>query len=304
MFISRTVTSSDSAHGIGPRDANTQPTNFRFITEGEVLAQAFACAPVLRSYGIRILENPDGVATVYDRAITASDPFFGPDAALAEFDSAIGGGVNAQKNDRVFNNAIEGGGIQELTQDFINMNGTWQRRSRNGGVWSINDITLYNDDNRFGNRFPNYWEKQFEAGVRQPLLRGAGRRFNEIAGPNARPGFNFSNGIVIANLNTKLSNTEFEIAVQSFVRDLYAAYWDLVRQYQTYESLVASRDLAYRTWQSVLAKNKAKLAGGEANKEASGQGEVLSIIAAKFRWLSVEIQDVVACMDLNGSCGK
>lgn len=256
-----------------PRDANTQPTGFQPITEMEMLSQAFACSPVLRSLGARILENPTGVTTVYDRAITASDPFFGPQAALAEFDSVIGGGVNAQKNDRVFNNAIEGGGVQELTQDLINMNGTWQRRSQYGGIWSIDDITLYDNNNRFGNRFPNYWEKQFQAGLRQPLLRGAGKRFNTIAGPNARPGFNFSNGIVIANLNTQVAGSDFEIGVQDFVRDLYVAYWNLARQYQNYYSLLAARDLSYKTWQSVLAKNKAKLAGGEANKEAQARAK-------------------------------
>ncbi len=256
-----------------PRDGNTEPTHFRQITEAEMLSLAFASAPVLRPLGVRILENPSSGATIYDPAITASDPFFGPQAALAEFDSRRTASANTQNNDRVFNNATVGGGVQQLTQDFVNLNTGWQRRSRSGAIWDMRRQTIYDDNNRSGNSFPNYWETIMEAGVRQPLLQGAGKEFNSIAGPNARPGFNFSNGILIAQLNTRISNADFEIAVRIFVRDLYVAYWDLVREYHNYESLLAARELSYRTWQSVLAKSKAKLAGGEANKEAQARAK-------------------------------
>ena len=256
-----------------PRDGNTEPQNFRDITEGEMLALAFANAPVLRPLGVRILDSPSNVATIYDRAIAATDPFFGPQAALAEFDSKLNASVSSQNNDRVFNNATVGGGVQQLTQDMVNLNAGWQRRSRSGAIWDVGRRTVYDDNNRSGNSFPNYWETQMEAGVRQPLLQGAGKEFNTIAGPNVRPGFNFSNGIVIAQLNTHVSNADFEIAVRTFVRDLYIAYWDLIRQYQNFESVLAARDLSYRTWQSVLAKSKAKLSGGEANKEAQARAK-------------------------------
>jgi outer membrane protein TolC len=259
--------------GSQPRDGNWEPNRFREITEAELLALAFANAPVLRPLGVRILENPSSVATIYDRAITASDPFFGPQAALAEFDSRLTASANAQNNDRVFNNATVGGGIQQLTQDLVNLNAGWERRSRSGAIWDLRRQTIYDDNNRSGNSFPNYWETIMEAGVRQPLLQGAGKEFNTIAGPNARPGFNFSNGILIAQLNTRISDADFEIAVRTFVRDLYVAYWDLVREYHNYQSLLAARELSYRTWQSVLAKSKAKLSGGEANKEAQARAK-------------------------------
>ncbi|MFK8111104.1 MAG: TolC family protein [Rubripirellula sp.] len=259
-----------------PRDANTLPDAFRYLSEGEMLSLALANSPVLRPLGLRVLDSPDGSTTVYDSAIAATDPFFGPQAALAEFDSVLSASVNAQNNDRVFNNATLGGDVQELVQDLVTASAGWQRRTHSGATLDISALNGYDDNNRVGNRFPNSYEAQLEAGIRQPLLQGAGRDFNLIAGPNARPGFNFSNGIVIARLNNKISDADFEIQVRNFVRDLYSAYWDLSRQYSTYQSVVAAQDLAYETWQSVLAKSEAKLSGGEANKEAQARARYYS----------------------------
>ena len=245
----------------------------RPITEGELIQLALQHSPVLRPLGIRIIENPESATTVYDSAITSSDPFFGPQAALAEFDSVLSAGITSQNNDRVFNNATLGGDVQELVQDFTTATAGLRKRSQYGTTFEFSSDHQYDNNNRSGNRFSNYWETQMLAGVRQPLLRGAGREFNLIAGPNAQPGFNFSNGIWIARLNDKISEADFEIAVRSFVRDLYSVYWDLKRQYRNYESLLEARDLAYRTWQSVLARSDARLEGGEASKEAQARAK-------------------------------
>ena len=245
----------------------------RTITESEIIQLALQNSPVLRPLGVRIIENPNAVPTVYDTAIASSDPFFGPQAALAEFDSVLSAGITSQNNDRVFNNATLGGDVQELVQDYTTATAGLRKRNTYGTIFELTSDHQYDNNNRSGNRFPNYWETQMLAGVRQPLLRGAGREFNMIAGPNAQPGFNFSNGVWIANLNTKVSEAEFEIAVRSFVLDLYNVYWDLKRQYRNYESILAARELAYRTWKSVLARNEARLAGGEANKVAQARAK-------------------------------
>jgi outer membrane protein TolC len=259
-----------------PRDATSRPDHFRDLTEREMLALSLTNSPVLRQYGLRILENPSGATTIYDSAITASDPFFGPQAALAEFDSVLSASVNAQNNDRVFNNVIVGGAVQELVQDLATVNAGWKRRTLSGALLELNGINGYDNNNRLGNSFPNYWETQLEAGIRQPLMQGAGRNFNLIAGPNARPGFNFSNGILIARLNDKISDADFEIQVREFVRELYTAYWELDRLYRNYHSVTKAEALAYRTWQTVLAKSKANLTGGEANKEAQARAKYYS----------------------------
>ena len=81
---------------------NGLPT--RPISENEMLHLALSQSPVLRPLGLRILESPESATTVYDRSISASDPFFGPQAALAAFDSTLSASATSQNNDRAFNN--------------------------------------------------------------------------------------------------------------------------------------------------------------------------------------------------------
>lgn len=261
-----------------PRDATQLPSDFRDLTESEMLSIAMSSSPVLRPLGVRVLQNPESAVTVFDPAIAASDPFFGPQAALAEFDSQLSAGLNHQNNDRVFNNTILGGDVQELTQDFSTANAGLQKRTRTGATINLGTVHQYDGNNRQGNRFPNFWETQYEAGVRQPLLQGGGRAFNEIAGPNAQPGFNFSNGIVIARLNVQATDADFEIQVRDFVRDLYWVYWNLQQQYANVESIQVAKELAYQTWQTVLAKRNANVTGGEANKEAQARARYYGFV--------------------------
>ena len=261
-----------------PFNSAQTPQNFRDLTESEMLAIAMASSPVLRPLGVRVLDNPEGVTTSYESVIAATDPFFGPQAALSEFDSQLSLAANAQNNDRVFNNTILGGNAQELTQDLATVNAGLQKRTLSGATIQLGANHAYDNNNRTGNLFPNYWETQWEAGVRQPLLQGAGKNFNLIAGPNAQPGFNFSNGIVIARLNVRVSEADFEIQVRDFVRDLYATYWQLQQQYAVYDSVRNAEELSHRTWQTVLARKNASVTGGEANKEAQARARYYGFV--------------------------
>ncbi|MBB3208816.1 outer membrane protein TolC [Rhodopirellula rubra] len=253
------------------RHCGVAPSRFRDLTQAELIALAMQHSEVIRALGVRVLNSPASVTTTYDPAIRASDPFFGPAAALAEFDSQVASSLTAQNNDRVFNNSTLGGDVQELVQDYVELNSTWQKRNVWGTQFDARSVYTYDSNNRSGNRFPSYWESQIEFGVRQPLLRGAGKQFNLIAGPNARPGFNFSNGIWIARINTQISQTDFDIALRDYFLDLYTAYWELHRQYAAYDAAVEARDVAYDIWQTVLSKKRSGLMGGEAYKEAQSR---------------------------------
>jgi outer membrane protein TolC len=261
-----------------PRNATQSPENFRDLSEDEMLRIAIANSPVLRSLGIRVVDNPQGVTTVYDPAIAATDPFFGPNAALAQFDSQLFSNLTTQNNDRVFNNATLGGSVQELTQDLISSEAGINRRTTSGGLVQLSTQHLYDDNNRNGNIFPNNWETQWQASLRQPLLRGAGKQFNLIAGPNAQPGFNFSNGIVIARLNNEVSDAEFTVAVRKYASELYAAYWELQRSYQEYAAVTQAVEVAEKTWLSVQARRDADVTGGEANKESQARAEYYNYV--------------------------
>jgi len=253
------------------RHAGVAPDKFRDLTEDELLVLAINHSEVIRSLGVRVLNSPQSITTRFDPAIRASDPFFGPAAALAEFDSQVSASLLSQNNDRVFNNATLGGDVQELVQDFAELNTAWQKRNTFGTQFDIRSIQTYDSNNRAGNRFPSFWETQLELGIRQPLLRGAGREFNLIAGPNARPGLNFSNGIWIARINTRISQADFQIALRDYLMDLYTAYWDLRQQYAVYENVIEARDVAYGIWKTVESKKLSGLIGGEAYKEAQSR---------------------------------
>ena len=267
---------ADQQHALKPFSGWELPADPWRLTESEMLTLALNNSPVLRPLGVQIIDNPDAVTTRYDVAIEATDPFFGPQAALADFDARLRAGVTAQNNDRVFNNAILGGAAQELVQDTTAFNTGWQKRTRSGATFDLGVDHSYDNNNRAGNLFPNYWETQWQAGIRQPLLQGAGRKFNLIAGPNAQPGFRFSRGIVIAKLNVKVSEADFQIKVRDFVRDLYQTYWDLQQRYQTYEQIRIAEQLAHRTWQTVQAKRQASVSGGDAHKEAQSRARYYS----------------------------
>ncbi len=221
----------------------------------------------MRSLGGRLLDNPAMAHTQYDQEISASDPFFGPQAALAQFDAVLGSSLNATNYDRVFNNVISGGNAQELREQAASSTTTIQKRSMTGAVFDVRGINGYDTNNRIGNLFPSYWETQLEAGVRQPLMRGAGRQYNSIAGPNATPGFNFSQGLVIAQMNNQIAAADFEISLQRFALEVHQAYWTLHQAYQSYENTRQTRELAYRTWQMVSARSGEGIEGGQVDKE-------------------------------------
>lgn len=256
-----------------PRSIAQEPDQFIDLTRQQVIEIALRDSRVIRELGGRVLDSPESVTTRYDYAIQRNDPLFGPQAALAQFDSVLRSSLIASNNDRVFNNAVLGGGAQQLTQDAIRMQSGISRRLPGGGVVSFDRRLDYDSNNRAANLFPSTWEAQLEAGIRQPLLRGAGRQFNAIAGPNAQPGFYFSNGLVIARMNSQISLLDFEKAVHDFLSDVENAYWTLQQAYRQYEGNCRARDAAHATWQSVLARKEQGLAGGEADREAQAKVE-------------------------------
>ncbi|WP_165447218.1 TolC family protein [Rhodopirellula baltica] len=256
-----------------PPLGGSQSPEFWDLTESEMITLALQNSDVIRSLGVRVLEAPASVTTAYDTAIQATDPMFGPQAALAEFDSQLSASLTTQNNDRVFNNATLGGQVQELVQDYAQFQSGWTKRNTWGTQWDVQSIHQYDSNNRAGNSFPSYWETQLELGVRQPLLQGAGRTFNLIAGPNARPGLNFSNGIWIARINSQISQADFEIQLRDYFLELYTAYWQLQRLYHSYDSIRQARDVSYEIWQTVLSKKQSGLIGGEAYKEAQTRAQ-------------------------------
>jgi outer membrane protein TolC len=262
-------------HCAKPRQITEEPTNFWNVSLVDLLADAMKDGTILRDLGGQILVAPQQAASRLDPSIQLNDPQFGPQAALSAFDRSFSHQLFFDRNDRAFNNQIVGGNAVELQQDLVTAQSRVAKRTLTGTEYALQGTTIYDDNNRIGNLFQNSWESQAEASVRKPLLRGAGSAFNSIAGPNALPGFNFSNGIVVARLNTSISEIDLEIALRNHLRQAEETYWQLYGAYQELEARRGARDAAVKTWQSIKARADQKLGGGEADKEAQARFQSL-----------------------------
>ncbi len=244
------------------------------ISLDEAISIAMQNADVLRSLGAQVLRAPESTSAVFDPAIQASDPVFGVDAALAQFDTLLNGGLSYANNDRVFNNAIVGGGANELQQDLAIGTLGLQKFGRAGTRYSLRSNVQYDDNTRPTNLFESAYTTLMEAELRQPLLQGRGETFNQIAGPNAQPGFRNTSGVLIGRINNDISIAQFEQNAREFVNEVVNAYWQLYLAYKNYDAIEESLGAAEETYKIVKARYNNDLPGGEADKEAQAREQV------------------------------
>ena len=249
----------------------TLPTEFWNLTLGEAIEIGLSNTKIIRSLGGQILRNPDSANSVFQPALTATDPIRGIDASLSSFDAQLQSNVSLQKNDDVFNNQAIGGGANEVKQSLFGFDSQISKIGATGTQYTIRSLTQHDGNNSPGVLFNHSWQTFLEAGVRQPLLQGRGLDFNRIAGPNGQPGIRFSNGVVIAQLDTQISVSAFEQGIQDFVLELTNTYWQLYLAYRNYETTLQARDIAYKTWRTIEARFDNELPGGEADKEAQAR---------------------------------
>lgn len=229
----------------------------------ECIQEALATSTVMRDLGGTVIRSPLTVGSNIDPSLTFTDPRFGEEAALAEFDANFSISNFYEKNDRGLNNQFFGNNgqfVQELntTQTGIN------KRSVTGGLFSFRNVTTYDRNNQLSNRFPfDSWETFVEAEVRQPLLRGAGSQFNRISGPGALAGQ--LNGVLLARVRTDISLIDFEVNVRDLVAEVENAYWDLYYAYRDLEARIDVRDIAVETLklQDPNATSRGKVAQAE-----------------------------------------
>ncbi len=252
-----------------------EPTDFWDMTLQEVITLALQRGKVIRDLGGRVLSNPDGMPTIFDPGIAESNPNFGPEGALSAFDVQYSGSMFWARNDFAANNAILNGGAQQILQDT----GTWQstlsKVTPTGATMSFVTNVQYDQNNRGGNLFPSSWDGQLEFNYNHPLLRGAGMKYNRIAGPSAQVGFaTTSTGVLLARTNVDISLADFELNVRTFVNDIEEAYWDLYFAYRDLDAKRLARDSAEETWRSVKTRLESDLEQGEAYNEAQAREQL------------------------------
>jgi len=246
----------------------------------EAVQIALANSKVVRTVNgnatpVALISSPDTAATVYNPALSETDPIRGVETALSAFDANVSTSMFWEKNDR----AVNVGGVAGLIfapifeQDLGTFQFQIQKVNATGGTTTLRHNVRYEWNNNPSRTIPSDYNVDIEAEWRQPLLQGAGVEFNRIAGPNAQPGFFFSNGVMIARINTDIALADFEANVRNLVNSVEEAYWQLYFQYRSLDSVLAGRDSALQTWRKVDALYKVGARGGEAENEAQSRDQ-------------------------------
>jgi hypothetical protein len=276
------------------------------VTLDETIQMALANSAVLRDLGARIIQSPELVDTIYQPAIRKTDPQFGVEAALSEFDAQLAAGLFYERNDRALNNSFLGGGTNFFFQDLWRMRSELRKRAATGTQFSLRHNVEDNLNNAPANIFgtaglinAHAWDWNLEAEVRHPLLQGGGVAFNRIAGPSKTPGV--INGVLIARVNADISAVDFQLALRDYLSNVENAYWDLVFAYRDLEVKKTARDDSLATWQELKKRNELDVAGANADKVAQA--------AEQYYRFQQEVEDALSgrlierTRDFNGSTG-
>lgn len=244
-----------------------QEIQYRDVSVGEVLQIALENSEVLRELGGTILRTPETIRTRYTVGLQQTDPRFGTHAALSAFDAQFKGSANYQKNDRIYNNSFFAGGVNAYDQDLHEYKAELSKRAATGALMIFRNVSDMDSNNAPGNLFPSAWNYYMEGEARQPLLQGGGLQYNRIAGPAGTPGL--YNGILIARVNTDITQTDFEIAVRDYVSNVVNVYWDLYYSYRDLDARRRAMHSALESWRKVKAQVEAE--GLSVSKEAQAR---------------------------------
>jgi len=227
---------------------------------------------------VSLLTNPQVTPSIYDPAITETDPFRGVESALALFDAQLSSSLTWERQNRPQN--IGGVGTFIFQQQFLGDTGNWTsgitKRTATGATWGFANSTLYDNNNSpiRQDGVPSTFTTNYDFTFSQPLLQGAGVTYNRIAGPDSfeniygRPAFR---GVLLARINSDISLADFEAGVRNLVSDTEQSYWELYFAYRNLEARKAGRDSALEAWRVVHAKFRVSAGGGEAAKEAQAR---------------------------------
>ena len=232
--------------------------SFRRISLEECIAHTLRNSEVVRELGGTVLLAPESVRSANDPALAYTNPAFGEETALSEFDATFSNQFLFQNNDLAFNSTFIGD-QGTLTQDTATNVTSLSKRSASGATFQLNHQFVFDRNNTPANRFANNtsYDNFLTAEIRQPLLRGAGVTFNRIAGPGNPIGVN--NGVLISRTNTDISLADFELGIRDLVSDIENAYWDLYFAYRDLSVKIEARNNAYELWK----KQEAQAASGE-----------------------------------------
>lgn len=230
-----------------------------------------------RARGNALMNNPEGVHSIYDSVIQASGVQGGQrgiDAALADFDPVVSSSMQWGRLEQVQNNRFLSGGLNPgdtLKDETAQFRTQLEKQMGTGGLLVLSHAWDYSLNNVPARLFGSSYTGWLRADYRHPLLAGAGADFTDIAGPIFRSGYGTSNinqGLVIVRINNDISVMNFEAAVRDMLKDIEDLYWDLSLAYHTYDAAVIAQNSAKKTWQATTARSTSGLNGGSTADEA------------------------------------
>ena len=271
------------------------PDELQEISLDQAIGMALQDTQILRTLGASVVQNPQAAASSFDPAIQSTDPNFGMEAALSEFDANLSSSVLYQNNDDIFNNPSTTAGAFEVQQKLTTMNFGLNKVAATGTQFRIGSNIRHDSTTNPSVLFPHSWTTDWEATVRHPLLQGGGIGFNRIAGPTSRPGFQGSAGFLVSRTNHDISIAQLERGVREMVLEVINSYWQLSLAYKNLESIKKARDGALETWNIAKARFDNNLAGGEADREAQAREQ--------YYLFESQLQEALNGAQTNGSPG-
>lgn len=267
-----------------PLSANTPLREPWLMTPAEAVQIAVERSKVLQELGGFTLRSTNGISTIHEPAIQATDPRLGMEAALSAFDAQLNSRTFVNKNDFPVNNRLLGGGTNLVQQDLIVFQNELVKTTAYGTDLYFRKNTTYDSNNAPSNLFASSWQSNFELGFRHPLGRGGGLDYNRIAGPKSPPGT--YSGVLIARVNADASILDYEMAMRDLISDVENAYWDLYFAYRNLEAKIAARNAALDTWRVEQLARQQQSASGERESRAREQyyrfeAQVLDALAGK-----------------------
>lgn len=226
---------------------------------------------------VSLLTAPAATPSIYDPAITETDPFRGVESALAAFDAQLSAsstwqnGMRPQNVDPLFQTLIFVPVLR--TNQGITTAGI-SKRTATGAQFGFSNTAQLDATNNLFRDVPSLWTTSYDFTFSQPLLQGAGVTYNRIAGPDTfentfgRPNFR---GVLLARINADISLADFEAGVRNLVSDTEQSYWELYFAYRNLEARKVGRDSALEAWRKVHALYVEQSRGGEADKEAQAR---------------------------------
>lgn len=249
----------------------------------EAIRMALMTNEVVRSLGGAVVQAP-GATTIYDIALTESDPGGSVEAALSAFDAQLSTNLFFNRSERPVNQTFPNLFRPTFVQNASTFVAEVNKTTATGSRFALRHHINYSNNNNLSQSFPSSYNLDYEAEWRQPLLQGAGLRFNRIAGPNGQPGG--SSGVLLARLNTDVALADFESSVITLAADVERAYWELYFAYHNLEATLAARRSALNTWRNAAERARLGLRGGEPENEAQARAQYYTLEAAVQQALS------------------